>query len=181
MVAATVVAIQGIAQARFGEPLGPRAIRDLLVRTGNPSPQSGTIGALIDVNAAVNELGEPTPTPTPGVFADLRLNSNMYHAGELFILSQETINTGEGIAVSEYLVLDILGYYYFWQWPGFDPAFSGKTFFLPPGRYTEQFLNFIWPQGDFGEVDGIGVYFCYLGIFSVECVSNLDMCLFGYR
>ena len=181
MVAATVVAIQGIAQARFGEHLGPRAMRDLLVRSGTPPPQAGTIGALIDIHAAVGALGEPTPTPTPGIFADLRLNSNMYQAGDLFVLTQETLNSGEGLAVSEYLVLDVLGCFYFWHWPGFDTNFSGRTFFLPPGRYSEQFLNFIWPEGDFGEIDGIGIYFCYLGIFSVECASNLDMCLFGYR
>lgn len=180
MVAGTITLIQSIAKTRLGKPLSAYELRTLFAQTAIPYSGNRNIGSLIDVTAAINRLGEPTPEPTPGIFADLHLSSSHFEAGQVFHLWQETQNTTFGMHVTEYLVLEVNGQFFFWHWPDFAESFYGRTFFLSSGHSTEEFLNFTWPIGELGSISGIGIYFCYLHLFSTDCASNLDLCVFDY-
>ena len=67
IVAGAAVNLQGIAKNRFGVPLDPLVIREILVQTG--SPQQGNteehIGPRPDLRAAIAVIPTPTATPTP--------------------------------------------------------------------------------------------------------------------
>jgi hypothetical protein len=67
IVASACVAIQSYARAQLGRPLAPRELRDLLVQTGSPQadPESGRIGPLPNLRAALEQLGQPPPPPPP--------------------------------------------------------------------------------------------------------------------
>jgi hypothetical protein len=67
IVAGAVINLQGIALNRFGVPLNPVEIREILVQTG--SPQQGNISEHIgprpDLRAAIPVMPTPGPTSTP--------------------------------------------------------------------------------------------------------------------
>jgi serine protease len=67
IVAGAAINLQGIALNRFGVPLNPVEIREILVQTG--SPQQGNtaehIGPRPDLRAAIAVIPTPTATPTP--------------------------------------------------------------------------------------------------------------------
>ena len=67
IVAGAAINLQGIALNRFGVPLNPVEIREILVQTG--SPQQGNtaehIGPRPDLRAAIAVIPTPAPTPTP--------------------------------------------------------------------------------------------------------------------
>jgi serine protease len=67
IVAGAAINLQGIALNRFGVPLNPVEMREILVQTG--SPQLGNtaehIGPRPDLRAAIDVIPTPTPTPTP--------------------------------------------------------------------------------------------------------------------
>lgn len=67
IVAGAAINLQGIAKNRFGMPLNPFQIRELLVQTG--SPQLGNIAEHIgprpDLRAAIAVIPTPAPTSTP--------------------------------------------------------------------------------------------------------------------
>ena len=67
IVAGAVINLQGIALNRFGVPLNPVEIREILVQTG--SPQQGNIAEHIgprpDLRTAIAAIPTPTVTPTP--------------------------------------------------------------------------------------------------------------------
>lgn len=65
-VAAAVANIQGIAMEKFGHPLEPKRVREILRDTGIPQvdPNNGVIGPLVNLRGAIDRLLVDTAKPT---------------------------------------------------------------------------------------------------------------------
>ncbi len=181
MVAAAVACFQGVARAAMATPFSPRHVRQILIDTGHPVLSGHPIGPLPDIGAALEHIPLPTPTPDT-VQVDLHLSQSRFSRGDAFDLWQETFNPGSPRMVFEYLVLECLGHYYFWdfQEQAFTLDFEGLPLILAAGISESRFLSFVWPDGDFGDFYGAGLYFCYLDIDNA-LVGNLDLCVFGWN
>lgn len=56
MIAAAVASVQGVHRARWGRPMAPQEVRDLLRDTGRPQGNGGHIGPMPDMVAAMDAL-----------------------------------------------------------------------------------------------------------------------------
>lgn len=121
---------------------------------------------------------EPTWTPRPdGV--TLQLNAPMFHGGEWFKL-QAAYNGPFGTEVDLYVILDVMGQY--WFYPDWLQDVSFYRFTISPaGLHNITILDFTWPKGDMGQADDIRFWgaMCYAG--TTELLGNFDSVTFGYR
>ncbi len=175
MVAGAMLCVQGAYNEITGAPVMPADLITVLTNTGIPQGIGGPIGPLPDTSAAI---------ATIDVSVDLQLSKDMFLAGDPFLLRQETRNPLKiDIAVISYLILDVWGELYFWDWDldTFTENTSCEPRILNANSITqEEFLDFLWPD-NVGSGDNVAVYYAYLNMFEPVLVGNIDVCVFGWR
>jgi hypothetical protein len=90
----------------------------------------------------------PGYSPTPSGYdlvAWLELNKEIFHPADPFLLRKVVENHGPDVLVSEFIVLEVAGQYYYW------PSWSSQidfrpTTFLTGDRVEEEVLSFVWPS-----------------------------------
>lgn len=124
----------------FQAPLGTEGVQFICMVQ---SPVTGiTIGCKSDLTGDYLMVTQGT-----GVQYNLMLNDTMFTPGEPFALSHQTGNfTPSDITVDEYIILDVLGMY--WFWPSWSEAPDFLTHTVPAGTDAiEDILSFTWPSG----------------------------------
>jgi len=84
------------------------------------------------------QLPPPTPTPTPSAISiDLIMNDTYMTENETFLLERSWKNTmGSSVSVDEYILLEILGMY--WYWPGWQDSVDYSQWSVPVGGPTTE-------------------------------------------
>lgn len=123
----------------------------------------------------------PTPTPEPWTGVDLVLSGTMFEAGDRFLLDA-FFSVPEGPdSVDLYVGLDILGMYFYF-WPSWTQDLESITINVPgeqPGHVV--ILDFIWPSGDFGEMNGLQFVGLLTESYTFNMIGAYDTVTFGYR
>ncbi len=121
-----------------------------------------------------------TPTATGNIHIDLELTHDIYHAGLPFTLTCEISNPGPPVTLEEYILLDIHGIYFFW--PEWSPEPDSRMTALDGyATNAETILDFIWPEGSFGEEIGLYFWAALLKPKTTTVIGNIDHVAFGYR
>lgn len=125
----------------------------------------------------------PTPTPTAEpdtVTVDLILSQTMFHAGDRFILVCDCFNPGYDTSVDRYIILDVLGSYFFW--PSWGQTVEHDTCDLPGGEHTStEILNFTWPSGINQSVQGIHFWAGLMWPGTNIMAADIASATFGYE
>ncbi|MBN2056863.1 choice-of-anchor J domain-containing protein [bacterium] len=122
----------------------------------------------------------PTVEPTPGPMTmTLTLNKMMFHSGDDFLLTCTIDNQGTEGTYDEYIVLDVLGVYFFWD--NWTQELDYRRTTVPAADTdTETILEFVWPMGA-GSLNGVMFWgaMLYPDTASLACdISNLT---FGWE
>ncbi|MBN2054992.1 hypothetical protein JW905_08715 [bacterium] len=124
---------------------------------------------------------EPTATPMEGGFhADLMLNSNLFRAGEQFLLELDIDNENEETLVLEqYVILDVYGAYFFH--PSWSVSLDFMARMISPGYSArEPILDFTWPEGA-GAAQGLMFWLGFLRPGTIDVVGEIDFVTFDYE
>lgn len=118
--------------------------------TVTPKPPTAT--ATPTLPPTLTPTAVPTGEATPVI--KLLLNQTVYHAGDEFLLMAILGNDGPSVWADEYIVLEVLGLYYFWpDWGAGEEYY--RSISMPTGYHDEQsILYFQWPNGA-GALDGL--------------------------
>ncbi|MBN1355955.1 agmatine deiminase family protein [bacterium] len=123
----------------------------------------------------------PTSTPTAGPpepAIDLELNRTVYRSGDPFIFTCRVTNTGAGCTVSQYILLDIYGS--FWFWPGWTESLDFMNRYLDRGfNDTETVFDFTWPEVG-GSAAGLRFWGALLDPETMTLMGEYDMVEFSY-
>ncbi len=144
-----------------------------MTETATPEPT--------DTPAESTATPTATPTEMPGTFtADLALNSDMFHAGDMFRLSLNIVNgSAEPMDVEQYIILDVYGLYFFH--PGWTEAGDyQKRIFESGYQGTDVVLEFTWPEGA-GSADDLCFWMGFLKSGTMELACDIDQEVFSYR
>jgi len=143
--------------------------------TNTPVPPTNTPVPPTDTPVPPTE----TPEPTPGdIICDLILNQTLFHPNDTFLLECRKVNPGPVVTVEHYILLEVLGQ--FWFWPSWTQDLDFQLADLPPASdETEEILTFTWPTGA-GSFDGIRFWAAYLAPSSATIVGLYDMVEWGY-
>lgn len=147
-----------------------------LVRFNSDNPR---IRIFIESYPTATPSPAPTQTPVPSPGVDLFLNNTHYTGGDTFKL--RAFCTGApGMADTDlYVLLDVRGEY--WFWPGWTPDISYQRIRLTPNETTPVFvLDFIWPEGDYGSMDGLFFHGALMQPGTFHLIGTLDSVSFGF-
>jgi hypothetical protein len=125
-----------------------------------------------------NTPAPPTNTPTDDLNAELMLSSDLFHAGDRFVLTTHVTNPGAEIVVDDYLILHITGE--FWFHPAWTQNLDYIRKSVPTGDQFETILDFTWPEVN-GSFHGIQFMYVLLKPGTFEMISNLSVTEFGYE
>lgn len=126
--------------------------------------------------------GTPTLVPTEPAIpltVEITTNQTVYEPSDTFILTAIVDNLATAINVSEFIILDVYGAYWFWPDWTQDLAYERTTFSSLEHR-EEIILQFTWPEGA-GAAEGIIFWLGLLDPASWNPVSNIDFTEFGFR
>ena len=99
-------------------------------------------------------------------------------AGDPFSVYGMVFNPSAPVELQRWVILDVLGQY--WFWPGYTPDVTFQTRTVPQGFSSENFLAFEWPQGDFGTFTGIRFWFAHLRTDAAVLEGDYDFCEWGF-
>jgi hypothetical protein len=109
----------------------------------------------------------------------LLLNQEQYTGGDDFMLKCRCINTGPEVRLDQYILLDVMGEFFFW--PEWSQELQFSRVILPQDQtIKENILQFTWPQGDFGTVNGLRFWGTLMQPGTTRSVAPLAMTEFGY-
>ncbi|MBN2055401.1 hypothetical protein JW905_10795 [bacterium] len=106
----------------------------------------------------------PTPAGTPpaGVAVSIDTSRDLYHPGDRFILSLAYHNHGPTLSADLFVVLDVVGWYWFYPSWCAAPEIDFQTIYLPAGQQAAaDLMDFTWPHGC-GAADGIRFWAAFL-------------------
>jgi len=113
----------------------------------------------------------PTATPAPTeIYTEMVMKDTYMTAGETFLLERTYKNsTKSPVAVDEYIILDVLGMY--WFWPSWSETADFSQWTVPVSDpTTEPILTFEWPVV-VGEFTGIRFWGAFLAANTVDVLS----------
>jgi hypothetical protein len=123
----------------------------------------------------------PTSTPTSvidHIEIDITTNQDIYHAGDSFLLTTVSVNPGPAVQLNEYIILDIVGQY--WYWDNWTPSVDFRLTALPASDSVEEtILNFTWPVTS-SSFYGIYFWAAFLDPETYELVGDYGYCDFGF-
>lgn len=136
---------------------------------------------LTDFDLTPDPTPVPSPTPDPAVTGvTLHLNQSMFEALDLFHLARTVVNGGPEVVADEYILLDVLGQYWFWPSWSEDGDYHRRTLAAGTVYASETVLTFQWPVVS-GEVTGLRFWAALLDAGSQELLGEFDMVEWGYR
>lgn len=143
-----------------------------------PASQGDCFVMKVDSELIGDPVSTPTPVPTatetPSVTAtptatatpeetwyELSMVDVDLRAGDLFQLSRHCGNPDiSSQAVDEFIILDIMGLY--WYWPQWEETVAWSTWTMAPeSNNTDEILTFTWPEVE-GSLDGIRFWGAFL-------------------
>jgi hypothetical protein len=122
----------------------------------------------------------PTPTPTTGeMFAiALHLSDTYFEPGEEFALECEVERHGTPVTVDQYILLEVVGSYYFW--PSWSDTLDFDTITYYDGYHDQtDILRFTWPTVG-GHFSGIKFYAGCLYTGTATLIGDISFVEFGY-
>ena len=112
--------------------------------------------------------------------AEIRISEPVFEDGESFsIIARLTNAETSSSTLSEYIVLDVLGS--FWFWPDWSSTPSAAAVTLSPQEVLDQtILEFKWP-GNMGELENIRFWIALIDPVSGEVFGSYDMNSFSCK
>ncbi|MBN1550857.1 S8 family serine peptidase, partial [bacterium] len=133
----------------------------------------------------VNWLLDGTGETSTQLLADVETNLHIYTynsesatpAGDPFWVYGMFFNPAAPVEAQRWVLLDVYGLYFFW--PSFSQNVDYAVRTIPSGFSSEVFLEFEWPQGNFGEVSGLLFWFAHL-TSDMQLLGDFDYVEWGY-
>lgn len=182
--------IEGVAQAVEGEFLARYApdVQNTVYQSmmNVTVPEQGLLLRELTQEVTAYEL-TPDPTPTPSPTPDpsssgvsLHLNQDVFEIRDIFHLSRTVVNGGPGVAVDEYIILDVYGQY--WFWPSWSESGDFQPRFLAADTVyaAETVLTFEWPPVN-GAATGLRFWAALLEKNTQRLFGEYDMVEWAYQ
>lgn len=130
--------------------------------------------------------GTSTPTPTPTgtqttQMVDIKLSKTMFYPNDQFLLTLDVNNSGSNMTADTFIILEVLGMYYFWD--GWTQDFDFRSEMYPAGLTSKTIFDFPWPSGAGTLTEGLAFYGALFqpGLIDVEHMYGLDSVSFGFQ
>jgi len=148
---------------------------------------------IVDLGFHYSQYSESTPTPTPtypptstptpdpdaDILVDVLLNSAVFEAGDPFEL-RVSYQGYPGVEADLFVVLDIHSEYFFWPEWTHEPCY--KRIVIDSEEVTWlSIMDFIWPAGNFGQMEGMKFWGLMMEPESENLLSNIDTVSFAFR
>ena len=150
-----------------------------LVVTPNPIPTS-TPTPSATYTPIPTALPSTTPTPEPWIGVRFEFPRDHFAGGDRFILVAQC-QAGEGDIVADLIVvLDIMGQY--WFYPAWTQAVQSQQLDLPGNTMIPvSILDFVWPFGDFGRMEGLRFVGAMVDLTRMEILGGTDEVVFQFE
>ncbi len=118
------------------------------------------------------------------VDVDTALELNTYNsesatpAGDPFSLYGMTFNPAAPVQAKRWVLLEISGVY--WFWPSWTNEAENVDVEIPTGFSSQNFLQFVWPEGDYGEFSDVNFWFAHTDAAVTQLIGDYDICQWGW-
>ncbi|MBN1295469.1 hypothetical protein JXA80_01735 [bacterium] len=158
----------------------------LLTLTGFSLPEQGILlrdltQEVMDYRQEAFPTATPTPTPNPAeTGVTLHLNQEEFRKWDTFHLSRTVVNSGSGLTVDEYILLEVYGQ--FWFWPSWNTTgdYLRRTLGADTIYAAETVMSFMWPEVE-GSAAGLRFWAAMLDRDRQTLYGGFDKVDWGYR